>query len=349
MTKVIHTLVLLASFIVLATSCNKKTNTFIAAAGSPGEMLLVMDGDWLKGSEGESVKEMLQAEVPGLPQVEHWMRVQTVAEADFGDFLRNTRNILIVKANEDTYTHNSVKYSYNEWAQGQLLIVVQTPNADSLKALVANDGDKIRYLLLRHELFRYAEVWSSEFSSKADEYCQEVLGCHVNMPQDMLSYKKGKDFLWMSNNSDNKRSDMVVYSLPYRGKEDLSLEVMLARRDSVLGRNIPGATPDSKMTTIPEGLTHQYLQMPDGSYRGVLRGLWETTGTSAMAGPFIMHAIARPDEGKVYYIEGFVYYPNENKRDLVRRLEAALFSLRPLSEETFDPEPIKQIWWSDVH
>lgn len=153
----------------------------------------------------------------------------------------------------------------------------------------------------------------------------------------------------MSNNSDNKRSDMVVYSLPYRGKEDLSLEVMLARRDSVLGSNIPGATPDSKMTTIPEGLTHQYLQMPDGSYRGVLRGLWETSGTSAMAGPFIMHAIARPDEGKVYYIEGFVYYPNENKRDLVRRLEAALFSLRPLSEETFDPAPIKQIWWSDVH
>ena len=113
MTKVTHTLVLLASSIVLATSCNKKTNTFMAAAGSPGEMLLVMDGDWLKGSEGELVKAMLQEEVPGLPQVEHWMRVQTVAEADFGDFLRNTRNILIVKANEDTYTHNSVKYSYN--------------------------------------------------------------------------------------------------------------------------------------------------------------------------------------------------------------------------------------------
>lgn len=349
MTKVTHTLVLFASFIVLATSCNKKTNTFMAAAGSPGEMLLVMDGDWLKGSEGELVKAMLQEEVPGLPQVEHWMRVQTVAEADFGDFLRNTRNILIVKANEDTYTHNSVKYSYNEWAQGQLLIVVQTPNADSLKALVANDGDKIRHLLLRHELFRYAEVWSGEFSTKADEYCQEVLGCHVNMPQDMLSYKKGKDFLWMSNNSDKKRSDIVIYSLPYRGKEDLSLEVMHARRDSVLGSNIPGATPDSKMTTVPEGLVHQYLQMPDGSYRGVLRGLWETSGKSAMAGPFVMHAIARPEEGKVYYIEGFVYYPNENKRDLVRRLEAALFSLRPLSQETFDPAPIKQIWWSDIH
>ena len=182
----------------------------MAAAGSPGEMLLVMDGDWLKGSEGELVKAMLQEEVPGLPQVEHWMRVQTVAEADFGDFLRNTRNILIVKANEDTYTHNSVKYSYNEWAQGQLLIVVQTPNADSLKALVANDGDKIRHLLLRHELFRYAEVWSGEFSTKADEYCQEVLGCHVNMPQDMLSYKKGKDFLWMSNNSDKKRINAKV-------------------------------------------------------------------------------------------------------------------------------------------
>ena len=41
----------------------------MAAAGSPGEMLLVMDGDWLKGSEGELVKAMLQEDVPGLPQV----------------------------------------------------------------------------------------------------------------------------------------------------------------------------------------------------------------------------------------------------------------------------------------
>lgn len=349
MTKYTHLLVSLLALIALGSGCQKKNNTFMSAAGSPGEMLLVMDGDWLKGPQGDLIKEMLQAEVPALPQVEHWMRVQTVAEADFGDFLRNTRNILIVKANKDTYTHNSVKYAYDEWAQGQLLIIVQTPSADSLKALVANEGDKIRHLLLRHELFRYAEVWSKDFSTKADEYCMELFKHHINVPQDILSYKKGRDFLWMSNNAYEKRSDLVVYALPYRGKEDLTSQAMRIRRDSVLGANIPGATPDSKMVTIPEGVSHQYIQMPDGSYRGVIHGLWETSGASAMAGPFVMHAIACPKEGKVYYIEGFVYYPNENKRELIRRIEAALFSFRPAQETEFDPEPIKRLWWSDIH
>lgn len=334
-----------AGLLTLA-SCSGKNNTFATASGSPGEIMLVMDGDWLKSTPGEEMKGMLQTEVPSLPQIEPWMRVQTVAQKDFGDFLRNTRNIIIVQADEEIYSHNSVKFRYDEWAKGQLVIILQTPSKDSLQSMADNHGEMIRNLLLRHELYRYAEFWSESFSSKADGYCREVFGYHINLPEDILSYKKGENFLWLSNNAPSKRTDIAIYTFPYSGKEDLSKEKLIARRDSVLGRNIPGATPDSKMTTTSNSVVQRTMRLPTGKTMIELRGLWETDGSSAMAGPFVAHAFAAPEEGKVYYIEGFVYHPNENKRELIRRIQASLFSFRPQEIDFFDPEPIKNIWWS---
>ncbi len=336
---------LFITFLSLLSSCDSVSNQFVSASGNPGEILLVMDEDWLKGEVGNEMKQMLRAEVPALPQVEQWMHVQSVARKDFGDFLRNTRNILIVDNNKDIYSHNSVKFHYDEWAKGQLIIIVQTPSKDSIASLVKDKGEVIRNLLLRHELYRYADAWQSSFSSKADQYCQEVFQHHINLPEDILSYKKGKNFLWLSNNAYTKRTDVVIYTLPYNDPKDLSLQRLIARRDSVLGKNIPGGTPDSKMITTPDMTQEQIIKFPDGKEMLELRGLWETNGSSIMAGPFVAHVFVNKKENKIYYLEAFVYQPNENKRELIRRMQATLFSFRPKDTNIFNADPIKRIWW----
>ncbi|KGN97954.1 hypothetical protein HQ36_03225 [Porphyromonas gingivicanis] len=340
-------IVIIAIFSVAFLSCKGGSNTFNSASGSPGELLLVMDEDLLSSPSGEIVKGMLQTEVTALPQIEPWMKVQTVATRNFEDFLRNTRNIVIVQNDGSVYTHNAVKYSYDEWAKGQLVVVLQVPSKDSLQALAEQKGEMIRNLLLRHELYRYAEMWEKSFSTKADTYSQEMFGYRINLPEDFQSYKKGDNFLWVSNNAYSKRMDVVIYRYPYSDKEDLSKERLLALRDSILGKNIPGATPDSYMTTTEGSTKHRFIKKTNGAIISELKGLWETSGSSAMAGPFVAHAFAVPEEGMMYYIEGFVYHPNENKRELIRRLQATLFSFRPEREQDFDIASIKGIWWSE--
>ncbi|MBB6275288.1 DUF4837 family protein [Porphyromonas circumdentaria] len=338
----------LGLFSSLFFSCKGGSNTFNSASGSPGELLLVMDEDLLSSISGEIVKEMLQEEVTALPQIEPWMKVQTVATHNFEDFLRNTRNIVIVQNDGAIYSHNAVKYSYDEWAKGQLVIVIQVPSKDSLKTLAEHKGGMVRNLLLRHELYRYAELWKKSFSTKADSYSKELFGYHINLPEDIQSYKKGENFLWLSNNAYSKRTDVVIYKHPYNGGEDFSKERLLQIRDSVLGKNIPGATPDSYMTTTEGSTKHRLIKMPNGTIIRELKGLWETSGSSAMAGPFVAHVLTVPEEKAMYYIEGFVYHPNENKRELIRRIQATLFSFRPVSQEAFDIEAIKGIWWSEA-
>ena len=47
-----------------------------------------------------------------------------------------------------------------------------------------------------------------------------------------------------------------------------------------------------------------------------------------MGGPFVSHAQLDPSGQRVLVVEGFVYAPESNKANLIRRLEAALYTLR---------------------
>lgn len=64
-----------------------------------------------------------------------------------------------------------------------------------------------------------------------------------------------------------------------------------------------------------------------GEYRGVLRGLWRMEGDK-MGGPFVSHALLDKKKGQVIVAESFVYAPESKKANLIRRMEAALFTLR---------------------
>ena len=348
----IYLYTLLIALALLFTSCKGNTaGSLMQASGSPGEVLLVMDKDWQASSAGLATKDMLQAEVYALPQVEHWMRVLTVDQRDFNDFLRNTRNIFIVDANDATYSKNSLKYAYDPWANGQLVVTLQTPSKDSLEAFVSGAGAcVVRDLFLRHELYRLAnDLLVKGYSIKADSFATALFNHHINVPGDIVSYKSDEGFLWMSNNTYSKRMDLAVFSLTYLGSKIPSVERVLELRDSVLGSQIPGSTPESHMkhnSLVP--VKARLVNIPGGNIRLEINGLWEMSGKDMMAGPFVSHTFIDLDSHTLYYVEGFIYHPNELKRDLVRRMQAALYSFRNTEEGEFDPAVLKKITWRSV-
>jgi hypothetical protein len=93
-----------------------------------------------------------------------------------------------------------------------------------------------------------------------------------------------------------------------------------------MGRNIPGELPGSKMST-----NHEFISVKDmtvqGHYVQECRGLWEMT-IDAMGGPYVSHSQVDTINNKVIVVEGFVYAPDKMKRSMIRRLEAALYTLQ---------------------
>ena len=64
-----------------------------------------------------------------------------------------------------------------------------------------------------------------------------------------------------------------------------------------------------------------------------VRGLWHITHDN-MGGPFISHVRVDTVNHKVIVAEGFVYKPNESKRNQIRSLESALYTLQLPADES---------------
>jgi hypothetical protein len=102
-------------------------------------------------------------------------------------------------------------------------------------------------------------------------------------------------------------------------------------------KNIPGGPAGSYMSTQtidPPVFTSLNIK---GKYAAEIRGLWEIKG-DMMGGPFV--SLTRLDEvnQRVVTVEVFVYAPEENKRNILRHNEAALYSLELPGEFEIESE-----------
>lgn len=297
------------------------------ASGMPYEVLLVMDKEAGAGEAGELLKEQLRMPVPGLPQLEPSMRVTFVEDNKFDSFLRYVRNILIVDIDATKYTKVAVNHYKDEWATGQEVIKLSAPSSEELVTYLLFHPSEIVDYFCRAEKTRRAAYLEEHYSPLAMKKAKEKFGLRIHAPEDMGSYKDTTDFLWVSNDANTGRIDLLVYSFPYTDANTFTAEYLIAKRDSVLKKNIPGSFPGSHMATETRfASTYEPITL-NGKYRGVMRGLWKMVGDK-MGGPFVSHTLLDEKQQRVIVAEGFVYAPETDKRNYIRKIEAALYTAR---------------------
>ncbi len=330
-----------AAFTLASCSSSSSKSSVLqqSAIGKPGELMLVMEKEYFESPMALELYDLLEEDAPALPQSEPSLRISRVPTPSFQGSLQLVRNVLLLDVDPQRYSKVSLKYSYDDWAKGQVVARMTSPSPDSVRTYLKTQGEGLMNLFIRHELFLYGEVIGKTYSQKATDLTDSLFTHRINVPEDIRSQRIGKDFLWMSNSSMRSRHDLLVYTYPYHSPKDISLDALVAKRDSVLKANISGEFEGSYPCTEQNyGLLYRRVQLPDEEMaRAELRGLWKMEGGAMMGGPFVSHAVVDKKAGKVYVFEGFVYRPNEDKLHLIRMMEAALYSFRPSSTKTFDP------------
>ena len=322
----ISTLILASLFIMLGSCDNNPTG--IRATGVFFDIVVVANPVTWNNTAGILLNDELTSSVPGLPQDEAFMRVTYVPTHEFKGMLTYVRNILIVNVDETLYTKVSVKSELNRWTIGQVVVRINTPSESLLvDYLKDNEGILIDYFA-KTEMTRMANTLQQSYNIPAMEMLSEQFNIKMNIISEINNFNTDKpDFFWVSNNANSGRMDMVVYTFPYTDPQTFTKEYMIAMRNSFLGANIPGAFPNSYMSTNAMMTTYTPISL-HGKYCGVLRGLWEMEG-DMMGGPFVSYARLDEVNNRVVVAEGFVYAPELNsKKNLVRRLEASLHTLR---------------------
>ena len=314
------------ALVLVGVSC-ADSPVVITATGAPYEVLVVMDGQQWEAPAGRALFDALDRDVDGLPQSEPSFDISQCEEEGFDGMMRRVRNIVICDIS-DIYTAPKLKYARDVWSKGQMVLKIQAPDELSFELFVAQYYEKIAPFFTKVELNRSIDYLNKTYNTAANAAVDSLFGgVQLHLMTDVDQMKKGEDFLWVSNNSGTGRRDAVIYSFPYTDPATFTLEYMINKRDSVMKINVPGAFENSYMSTERRFAPTYTAMSLGGRYVAEVRGLWRMEG-DLMGGPFVQHAILDEAAQRVIVAEIFVFAPEREKRNLVRLMEASLYTLR---------------------
>ena len=300
--------------VLLLVACDSRNPLLPKSGGRPYEVVVEDDCDSM-------IFRALDIDVEGLPQREPSFDVTIVTHDRPKDMTRLARNIVRVDINPK-YDKAEIRYAQNVDAKPQMRIHVVAPTTEVLQKTMPVIAPQLRNLLNRAEMNTAISYLKAHHQDKAQASIREAFHVEMLIPEDMTASKQGKQFVWFSNQQAQGMQNICVYTYPAKG---LDTEEWIVKRDSIMKVNIPGEEEGMYMTTVRNGISQERIKLKDQE-RLVIRGLWEMKN-DMMGGPLVAHVIYDSAHATVMVAEGFVFAPESKKRNKIRQLEAALYTL----------------------
>lgn len=312
----------------------RKMSFMPKASGNPYELLVVMGNAQWERPVGNALFEVLDTDLPGVAQGERQFRISRIDPKSYDKKYKIFRNILLTDIQAGVYSSTKIKFVRDLYSRGQIIVTLQSPSESELAEFLGSHGDEVLALFNKSEINRQVQFLQGKHNPLVSEHVSKTFGCDVWVPVELNKYKYGENFFWCGTNTGSKDRNIVIYTYPYTDAETFTLDYYVHKRDSVMKANIPGGPEGSYMMT-QDGLCNVEDITVKGEYAQQARGLWRVEGDH-MGGPFVAHSRVDVPNRRVVVIEGFVYAPESLKRNLIRSMEATLYTLRLPNEQNID-------------
>lgn len=324
--------------IFIFTQCNtdeKSERQLPRHSGESGEILIVMDeGDWLS-NPGDSLRSVLEANYAQLPQAEPSFSLLQFSSNEMNDLLSHHRNILRVILGADSGGKNAITLTRNKWSNGQLVFTLRAADEDSFYALLRDEMPSMVEMIDQAEIERY----QSKYRRNGDQAIQDKIAKDHNVqmliPFESEIAEANAEFIWvkrervkyMGNTGHDITQGFFVFRYPYSSDSLLTQEAILAKRDAMLKKYVPGPKQGTYMATEYRFPPESTNTSQDGKYAVETRGLWRTENYF-MGGPFMQLTATSKDDQYVTCVSGFVFAPKFKKREYIREIDAILQSVK---------------------
>ena len=290
--------------------------------GAAGEVLVVIENSLWKAEAGNILRETLEQEYPALPQQEPLFDVIHISTGAFDNMFKAHRSIIIVDVSSSN-EKAEVKFSENIWAKPQILIKINAPDSEALGEVLRQNKEKVVNTLLNYDRKRIRDVLMASKDVSIKNLLEKF---HVSLavPRGYNIDIKTENFISLSIETTKTSQVLFIYKYPYSGPDDLASKKLIEKRNYFLQQFTKGSREDSYMTTAIFPPVVFDLTMKDRKFVEI-RGLWELHN-GYMGGPFISHTTVDETRNEIITIEGYVYNPNEKKRNLMRQIEAIVYS-----------------------
>lgn len=321
---------LLLVFVTIITSCsnNKKEPRKDRSVGGSSEVLFVTQNDeqW-DGQMGQAVRDFFEETQYGLPQPEKNFKVAHIYVNALNDMFKKHRNLIIAEIVSDL--PNPIIESQTDWMSApQYAIKIKAKDAETWVKVFDSQRDDIKSKFDHNERARFMDFFRPTANATVMTTLRERFGFSMTVPEGYYIAVDKDNFMWLRREEVEKSFGLIVFSRPYTSVDEFSDESLIRATDSVTMKYIPGPADGSYMTLDKEFITpvtNEISNFPIG-YAVEMRGLWITKG-EYMAGPYVSYTFVNPDNTRIITVEGYVYYPNKPKRDLLRQVESIIWSL----------------------
>ncbi|EOZ96738.1 hypothetical protein A33Q_2048 [Indibacter alkaliphilus LW1] len=353
--KKIFTALLVGLASIVFWSCEEteesKNSTKPKARGAVGEIILAIDSAKWDGPVGSALKDIFQEDVHGLIRDESMFDIRKVDPRGMNRMLKMATNIVYVTTFDDRKSASQninalfskeakeqaasdpSKYilrSEDEFAVGQEVIYLFGNNEEELVKNLRENKNKLQNLFQVRERNRLERVLLNRKSSAA-KVAGRDLGLEVNVPASYQIAKTTDNFLWLRQptpRADRADISLFFYETDYYSEEQLFPESLLALRESITKMHIYGDPNNRNSYLVTERVdpTPVFTNFSiNNNFAIEIRGGWKTNNLS-MGGSFMSYVVVDDKNGKLYYMEGFVYYPNEAHREAIREIETLLLA-----------------------
>ncbi len=316
-------IVIILGIMLIVVSCSNGKNKLIlgSSTGRINSILVVVDNSEWAGKVGKTLREIFNSPVRGLSQPEAQFNVSQIRPSLFNSLFQNNRNILIVGIESKA----KFKVIKNKYASPQIIMTIIGKNkADLINNIKLHQQD-ILSVFKRGDLALYQQNLAKKIWP--DDSFKELKNLHLIIPRDYLKVEDKPDFLWLRKHlAKDGMINILVYKVPINQKDTLNLSYIIRERNIIGKTHIPGQFKGTYMQTSTAIEPFLKTINVNGITALVTKGLWNVK-KDFMGGPFVNYTFLDKGHNQLICLDGFVYYPNQNKRDYIFELEAIFRTL----------------------
>jgi hypothetical protein len=324
-------------------SCNNSGNTGLSknVTGRAGELIVVISEEAWEGKPGKLLRETLAQEHLALPQDEPLFDLVKVQHEGFKSIFKTTRNIVQTRISSNVDSAK-VTFQDNVWASPQATVIIQAKNENEFEKLLKENQDRILSYFLKAEKDRLTQNYQKYYERGIYNVMNENFGVTMNIAPGFQIADEKKDFIWLRYETPEISQGIVLYTFPYVSDSAFMVDYQLKVRDSILRAHVPGPTTGSFMATERRIEQINNFREHNGNYAAEMRGLWRVVN-DFMGGPYISLAVLDAANQRVIVAFGYVYAPSKDKRNLLRQVEAMVYSLKLNNQKENDKLNQQQI------
>ena len=289
------------------------TSVLPSYTGAINEVVIVVDDPIWERASGDSLRQSLSIDVPGISWSEPLYDVIQINSTDFSRIFKTHRNLVIVQKGQ----HSKLYFDTETFAQNQWLCIVEYQKIEDLPRLLGQYAPIIAYQIGQKEQERYMAILPPKRQSEA---LSKGFNLNFGLPNEYNLVLDTNRFCWFEYNPPDKEIIKGVFVYEYPSTSSFNSTTILTARDSVLQQFVFGSSQGSYMTT--ERLYPPYISThTHNTLEGLkVKGLWKMQN-AFMGGAFVSHFLNDTINDRILVIEGFLFNPGEDKRNSLQELE----------------------------